>query len=173
MIENVQKILAFFIWIPVLIWLLFRYIRKYKKNKREVSIYVSPDPAHVVAFRELEKLKDEKLWQKGEIKKYYTRLTEILRQYLEKRYGVYSMEMTTSETLESLVNTGFRKDESYTMLRSVLTGADLVKFAKYKPEPSENELNFEYSWDFVSSTKEEETVPESVNGEQMMKKEGL
>ncbi len=71
---------------------------------------------------------------------------------------VYSLEMTTSETLEALLKTGFRKDESYTRLKSVLNGADLVKFAKYKPEPSENERHFDDSWQFVETTKIREEV---------------
>ncbi|MBK7480262.1 MAG: hypothetical protein IPI69_11465 [Bacteroidales bacterium] len=97
------------------------------------------EPAHVIAFRELELLRDEQLWQKGETKRYYTRLTEIIRQYLENRYGVNSLELTTSETLEALLKTGFKKNELYKRLRSVLNQADLVKFAKYKPDPVEND----------------------------------
>ena len=91
--------------------------------------------------------------RKGEIKKYYTRLTEILRQYLENRFRVYSLELTTAETLDALVKTGFKKNGSYNELKAVLTGADLVKFAKYKPEPSENESHFQNSWNFVTCHK--------------------
>ena len=157
----------------VLIWLFIRFVRKFKKDKLEGTIPVNPDPAHIIAFRELEKLKAEKLWQKGETKKYYTRLTEILRQYLENRYRVFSLEMTTSETLEELLKTGFRKDDSYTKLKSVLNGADLVKFAKYKPDPSENELSFEYSWNFVSATKKEESATEPGVSKQFVKEEDV
>jgi len=142
------------------VWLLIRFIRKLKRKKKEVSLPVKIEPAHIIAFRELEKLKNEEMWQSGEIKRYYTRLTEIVRQYLENRFQVYSLELTTSETLEALVKTGFKKDESYNRLRSVLTGADLVKFAKYRPEPDENELCFTSSWDFVAATKEDEVVEE-------------
>ncbi len=142
--------------ISAIIWLIIRFLKKFSKSKKEIILPVSTEPAHVIAFRDLEKLREEKLWQNGETKKYYTRLTEILRRYLENRFEVFSLELTTSETLEALVKTGFRKDESYNKLKSVLNGADLVKFAKYKPEPSENELNFENSWEFVSETKKSE-----------------
>ena len=151
-------------WILVLIlaaaviWSLIRVVRKLKKARKEVVIPAIIEPAHIIAFRDLEKLKNEKLWQSGETKKYYTRLTEIIRQYLGNRFMVYSMEMTTSETLEALVKTGFKKDESYSKLRSVLTGADLVKFAKYKPDPVENESAFSSSWDFVLATKAAEMI---------------
>ena len=143
----------------LLTWAAIRFIRKLKKNKAGIEVVINPDPAHIIAFRELEKLKSEQLWQKGEIKIYYTRLTEILRQYLENRFSVLSLELTTSETLEALVRTGFKKDGSYNQLKTVLTGADLVKFAKYKPEPAENDLHFKNSWDFVEDTRLAEVSP--------------
>lgn len=157
----------------VLIWFIIKFLKRFRKDKSEIPVPVNPDPAHIIAFRELEKLKEEQLWQKGETKKYYTRLTEILRRYLENRFGVCSLEMTTSETLEALVRTGFRKNESYSKLKSVLNGADLVKFAKYKPEPSENELNFDDSWDFVLSTKKEEQADINGDNKEKVKEEGL
>jgi len=143
-----------------LIWGVIILIRRFRRRKDVPEEIINPDPAHVIAFRELEKLKSEELWQKGEIKHYYSRLTEIVRHYLENRYQVYSLEMTTSETLNELLKTGFKRDESYTKLKSVLTGSDLVKFAKYKPEPAENEQQFQDSWQFVETTKiKEETAP--------------
>jgi hypothetical protein len=146
-----------------IIWFMIRYIKNHKKIKETVEEIVNPDPAHVIAFRELDKLRSEELWQKGEIKYYYTRLTEILRQYLENRYRVYSLELTTGETLDALLKTGFKKDGSFNQLKTVLTGADLVKFAKYKPEPIENESHFQSSWEFVSATKEAEIISDNGN----------
>jgi hypothetical protein len=75
---------------------------------------------------------------------------------------VYSLELTTAETLDALVKTGFKKDGSYNDLKTILTGADLVKFAKYNPVASENELHFQNSWNFVLATKENEIVEGSV-----------
>jgi hypothetical protein len=49
-------------------------------------------------------------------------------------------------------------------LKSILNGSDLVKFAKYRPDPSENELHFENSWEFVDFTKlREEPQVQSVD----------
>jgi len=152
-----------------LIWGIIILLRKLKRSRKEPEEIINPDPAHVIAFRELEKLKAEQLWQKGEIKPYYSRLTEIVRQYLENRYKVCSLEMTTSDTLEALVKTGFKKDDSYARLKSVLNGADLVKFAKYKPEPSENERYFDDAWQFVESTRTREEI---VQDDPSNKKEG-
>jgi len=144
-------------------WGIRHLIRRLKKSRKEPEVVINPDPAHVIAFRELEKLKQEQLWQHGEIKQFYSRLTEILRQYLENRYGVFSLEMTTSETLEALVKKGFKKDEVYQNLKSILNGSDLVKFAKYRPESSENDNHFENSWKFVENTKEQDVLSESDN----------
>ena len=146
--------------ISAIIWLIVKLIKKFKRIRKEEIVPAITEPAHVIAFRELEKLKNEKLWQNGETKKYHIRLTEIIRQYLENRFGINSLELTTSETLEALVKTGFKKDESYNKLRSVLTGADLVKFAKYKPDPAENESVYSNSYDFVSVTKAAEVIEE-------------
>ena len=143
-----------------LVWVIIRLTRKFKKAKPGYEPVVVKEPAHIIAFRGLEKLKEEKLWQKGEVKKYYSRLTEILRQYLEDRYGVYSLELTTSETLAELLKTGFKKDDTFIIIKNILNGSDLVKFAKYKPDPSENELHYENSWKFVDITKMKEEVSE-------------
>jgi hypothetical protein len=144
--------------IAALVWFVVRNIKKFKKSDRGSETIIIPDPAHIIAFRDLERLRDEKLWQNGEIKLYYTRLTEILRQYLENRFRVFSLELTTRETLDALVKTGFKKGSSYNQLNSVLTSADLVKFAKYSPEPTLHESIFQDSWDFVHATKEEQEV---------------
>jgi hypothetical protein len=156
--------------IGILAWFGLKYIRKLRKSKKGIEPIINPDPSHVIAFRELEKLREEKLWQHGETKMYYTRLTEILRQYLENRFNVLSLELTTHETLDALLKTGFKKDGSYNQLKIVLTSADLVKFAKHNPEPSENEAHFQSSWDFVMATKVEEviisTFDEKENGEE-------
>jgi hypothetical protein len=146
-----------------LAWFAVIYIKKHKKSGGETETVIIPDPAHIIAFHELERLRDEKLWQNGEIKLYYTRLTEILRQYLENRFRVFSLELTTSETLDTLVKTGFKRDGSYNQLKMVLMSADLVKFAKYAPEAAEHETIFQDSWNFVLATKEEPAVYENAD----------
>ena len=139
------------------VFLLVRFIKRLRQKKITPEIVRVPDPAHIIAFRDFEILKSENLWQKGEVKQYYTRLTEIIRQYLENRYRIYSLELTTEETLAALVRSGFKKDSNFKILRRVLSGADMVKFAKYNPEPEENESYFQDAWNFVLATKEAES----------------
>jgi hypothetical protein len=153
-IGEILTWLLIVIVVAAVVWYIVKLVRKLRMRKKgEVAPPVIPDPAHVIALRELEKLKEEKLWQNGEIKLYYTRLSGIVRQYLENRYSIQSLELTTPETLSLLKKTGFREDELFSKLRTILTGADLVKFAKHKPDSSENELHYENAWDFVSLTR--------------------
>ena len=133
--------------------LIYFIVKKRMKNGEE-EIELPREPAHVIAFRELEILRGEELWQKGEIKEYYSRLTGILRQYLDNRYGVSSLELTTAETLELLVKSGFKKDESYTKLKMILDGSDLVKFAKHRPGNEVHESFYDETRDFVEVTME-------------------
>lgn len=140
--------------LAVFAWFLIRWLKSRRESKTETERPVITEPAHVIAFRELESLRSEELWQKGNYKQYYTRLTEILRRYLENRYRVYSLELTTAETLGALLKTGFKRDGSFDMLKSVLVSADLVKFAKYIPGSEENDVHFRNAWDFVEGTKE-------------------
>jgi hypothetical protein len=54
-------------------------------------------PPHVWALKELDKLNQKKLWQSGEVKSYYSELTDIARTYIELRYKIPAMEKTTDE----------------------------------------------------------------------------
>ncbi|MFN8239523.1 MAG: hypothetical protein U0X39_02085 [Bacteroidales bacterium] len=154
------------------IWLAIKLVRKLRKSKGEIIEKTILEPAHVIAFRELEKLNAEQLWQKGDTKLYYSRLTDILRQYIENRYAVPSLELTTAETLYNLQKAGVPNDDSLKILRNLLTGADLVKFAKYVPENSENEDSFQNSIKYVDETKMIETAIESATEIKEGKEEG-
>ena len=145
----------------MLVYFALMIYKKYKKKEIVEEVVKLSEPAHVIAFRELEKLQNEKLWQQGEVKLYYTRLTEILRQYLENRFGVNSLELTTDETLTMLLHSGFKKDKDFEQLKSILENADMVKFAKYNPMAFENEARFNESWRFVDNTKH---VPDEAVG---------
>lgn len=132
---------------------LFWYLRRRRKNRPLFRAPKPEEPAHVIAYRELRELKEEKLWQKNEFKKYYTRLTEIIRRYMERRYGIRAMEMTSQEILDGWDRSGEALEDLTDKLRLLLNLADLVKFAKQKPLASENEENMERAYDFVERTK--------------------
>ncbi len=134
------------------VWFLFRYF----KNKRSGdSIFVTTppaEPAHLVAMRELKQLRSDSLWQKGLIKEYYTRLTEILRRYIEKRFAILAMERTSSEIINELKQNGVPANEVTGLLNECFSLADLVKFAKAQPEEGEHDKCLNTAFRFVKAT---------------------
>ena len=130
------------------------YYRKYKakqSGKPEKPKHV--DPCDVVAMRELERIRDEKLWQKNRFKEYYSELTDTLRKYVSERYGVNAMESTTDEIMDSLADALKNDASDSTKLRSVLETADFVKFAKHEPLPDENDMALKHAIEFVEQTR--------------------
>ena len=114
-------------------------------------------PPHVRAVGELDKLKREKIWQQGREKEFYSRLTDILRRYIHEREGLNAMEMTSGEILNEIrkVSDG---DSVYYNLKQILSTSDLVKFARYKPYPDENDLSMVNAYFFVNQTREPDPV---------------
>jgi len=145
-------IVAFLVVAGLAIFLI-QYLRRRKGKKPLLGFTRPEDPPYVIALRELDRLAEEKLWQHGHIKQYYTRLTEIIRSYLEKQFEIPSMEMTSEETLELWKKSGNKDNELYANLKDLLGLADLVKFAKEKPLPSFNEMNLTRAYDFVRKTR--------------------
>ncbi len=137
-----------------IIYFLFYFLKKRKKDEPILKRIKPTEPAHVIALRELDKLKAEKLWQQEKTKLYYSRLTEILRIYLENRYGILAMEQTSRETLDALLEIGFNDNNLYAKLKEIFHFADMAKFAKARPLPNENETSLLSSYLFVNETKE-------------------
>ena len=131
------------------------------RKKRKGYFFKPPEvlPAHVRAVRELDKLKQEKIWLQGREKEFYSRLTDILRSYIWEREGIQAMEMTSGETLHAIRRVA-ETDSIYDNLKQILTTADLVKFAKYKPYPDENDLSMVNAYFFVNQTKEDDPLPD-------------
>ncbi|MEA1896037.1 MAG: hypothetical protein U9N53_00075 [Bacteroidota bacterium] len=151
-IEVLPYILGVLI-IAAILFAAFWFIRKRKRKKQVKDRFKPLVPPHITALQELDKVKEERLWQNNREKEYYSRLTEILRIYLEGRYGIYAMEQTSDEILDSLKTTGFNDNRLFDKLRSTLTISDLAKFAKLKPSPNENEACLLDAYVFVNDTK--------------------
>ncbi|MFI3303388.1 MAG: hypothetical protein SNF68_02520 [Rikenellaceae bacterium] len=120
-----------------------------------------PLPPHVAALKALEDLRGERLWQDGEYKGYYSKLTDILRTYISGRYGVMAMEMTSDEIIVAVRDLDLPR-QCEMELRDLLRDADLVKFAKAELEASQNERYFDSARLFVDMTKVEEEVEEEI-----------
>lgn len=132
----------------------------FKKRKSQV-VPETPKkpalPAHELALNELAALEAKKLWQQDKIKMYYSELTDILRRYIENRFHVSAMELTSGELLQSL--RGILTTETQKIaLQQVFHLADLAKFAKEKPIANENESCMRYAREFINDTKPMEQI---------------
>jgi hypothetical protein len=141
--------LAIILLIAGLVW----YLKKRPKNIPVIKKAEPVIPPHTIATNKLRELRERKLWQQDAVKQYYSELSDILREYLEKRYVVKTQEKTTDEILTGLKHIAIT-DENRNKLKQILTLADLVKFAKEKPIPAENEQSIDEAIIFVLKTQQ-------------------
>lgn len=150
-----------FIVLQVLFAIVYILIRTLKQRKQgEKPAKQRTEPPHVTAIKELEKLNRQKLWQNHRHKLYYTRLTDIIREYIEERYHIGAMEMTSDEITEALKELSIG-ERSAVQIRRLLSTADYVKFAKYIPSVEDNEMSYNDAYYFVEDTKYIAPQPET------------
>lgn len=104
------------------------------------------------ALRRLDELKALKLWEQGQEKEYFTILTDILRNYLERRFGINAMEMTSRQIMQTLTADPSLKDKRG-LVRQILDVADFVKFAKVRPLPNDSVAAWNNAVAFVNETR--------------------
>ncbi len=145
----------------------------YWQKRRKPVEEVAPEkqiPPYDRAMEALQALRDSKLWQQGQEKNYYTRLVDILREYIDTRFDISAMEMTSAQIIDALKRRGdMREVNKY--LSEILSMADFVKFAKMRPMPDDNERVMRQAFDFVELTKPQpEVAPEETTAGQGEKK---
>ena len=91
------------------------------------------------------------MWKNNQEKRYYTEIVDTIRQYLEQRYGIQTMEKTSAEILEMLSKFDI-ESKVYKELEELFHVSDLVKFAKYKATQLENEEAIPIAVRFINST---------------------
>jgi hypothetical protein len=154
------------IGIAALGYTVFRLWKKWHERRGTLPAYTPPPkPAHVIALEELGMLKEQKLWQKGLVKEYYSRLTEIIRTYFENRYGFMAMEQTTDEILAELRRHP-GAEAAWNEAEDVLRSADLVKFAKHMPSMSSHEGAMKSAYTIVDVTRTREHATSVTAGEE-------
>lgn len=130
----------------------FIITRMMKKKTGEDKPKEKPLPPYEMAVGELNRLRSEKLCEQGMEREFYTRLTDILRVYLQGRFGINAMEMTSTQIRHSLqANEETRLTKRN--MDAVLEMADFVKFAKMRPLPEDNTRAFNSAMQFVEDTK--------------------
>lgn len=129
-----------------------RYLRQKGKGLGSLFKPAPPLPPHVEAIKALETLHNQKLWQNSRYKAYYSALSDILRNYIVRRWGIGALEMTSDEIIAAMRGIEL-PDKARMDLGSLLRDADLVKFAKAEPEPEQNENDYLKCYYFVEETK--------------------
>lgn len=147
----IWKFCLVFILVIVMMYLIIRYM----DNKPIIrKVKVEPKlPPHEQAMLEIARIKEEKSWQKGDPKAYYTELTDVIRVYIHERFGFNAMEKTSAEIIDFLQES--RDKEAIEDLKQLFLTADLVKFAKYAPLLNENDINLTNAIEFINQTKVE------------------
>lgn len=150
-----QEFLPYLMWWVIISLIILLGIAIYWRMKNKQPLFAPKpepkEPPYIIAFRELERIRAEKLWQKGEIKVFYTEVTDTLRTYLEGRYDVIAMEQTSDEILADIKK--LVEKEDFKKLEALLQLSDLVKFAKFQPMTDENERVIKDIYAFVDKTK--------------------
>lgn len=122
-----------------------------------------------VAMSSLNGIKDEKIWEQGQQKKYYTQITETLRLYFMERFKIAALEMTSDQIIDELR----KNDEAAPVddkIDQVFRLSDMVKFAKYQPTKEENEMSIVNAMFIVNQTAQtqnnvaEESTPSTEGG---------
>lgn len=143
------------IWILVGILAAIIAIAAYMLLKRDKLVFAKKKketPPYDLAVMRLNELQAKKLPQSGRDKEYYTELTDILRQYLEGRFGINAMEMSSTQIIYAMRHNAETKPGS-DLMKQVLEIADFVKFAKVRPLPDDNVKSFNSALKFVEDSK--------------------
>jgi hypothetical protein len=127
----------------------FYYYWRKKKQKEDLLANIKVIiPPHREALAALRVLEEKKLWQQGLVKRYYSEVTEIIRHFFERRWGIIALELTTDEILLQMKHI----PDALTVWKEMeifFITADLVKFAKYEPSPAEHEYEMHSAYEIV------------------------
>ena len=128
-------------------------VQWYRKHFLKEEEVIEPEllrPADEVALEKLDEIKAQKIWKDGKVKEYQTELTDVVREYIGRRFEVQSTEKTSDETLRAMKP--LIDKELFAKLSKMLQLADLVKFAKWHTTPDENEQALSTAYEFVKET---------------------
>lgn len=139
-------------------FLLWKYRARLQTKSKDQPVVQPLAPAHEVALEALAALEAEKVWQSGDYKAYYSRLIDILRHYLERRFAVKAMELTAAELSTKMKQNKAVAPYWNQALTEAVQQSALVKFAKAKPLAQENEAALEQVRNFV---KQSQVKPEA------------
>jgi len=149
-------------WLWLLLLLLaaagiYAYRKWWRKGVNPLKPVKKRLPPYEEAMQNLQQLKARQLWQKGQEKQYFTELTDILRVYIDRRFHINAVEMTSTQIIDTLK----KHEETRAVneqLEMILEVADFVKFANASPLADDNEVAWQRAVNFVEATRPVETA---------------
>lgn len=150
--DEIKGILVWVLIGIVLLAVAYYFVRRYLAAKRKREDQRPDEPFYITALRMMESLKSSNLCASGRYKQHYTQLTDILREYLEYRWEISAMEMTSEEIISNAKSKGVTK-EDLNELKTIFSTSDLVKFAKMTPSSEDNIASFNAAYRFIDRTK--------------------
>lgn len=133
--------------------LIFYLIKRRKEGKSLIPGREKPlRPPHEIALEELGKLVNSNLLSERKVKQFYIRISEIIRRYIEGRFYIVAIEMTTMQLIENMKQAEIEHDTTE-LVNDFLDSCDLVKFAKYIPTDQENQKAIEQAYEIINRTK--------------------
>ena len=143
-------------WFLVLLIAGYCLWRLYSKKGNGVSSYVN-EPAHIVALRKLDGLRSNAMWVPEKQKTFYSGVTDALREYISRRYGIGALEMTTAELFDQMKVADISA-EQLDELHELFVRADFVKFAKYVASDEDNASTVPVAVRFVTQTYQSDLI---------------
>lgn len=154
-----RELLYYWPWVVVVVvlvglfflvrWLRRKYRRQHDKGG---AVSVKVEPCEVVALRDLERIRQEKLWLHNRVKEFYSDLTDTLRKYVASRFCVQALESTSAQLVESLMPYLKESPKEQARISQILEQADFAKFAKMEPSPDDNAHAVADAIEFVNAT---------------------
>lgn len=143
--------------------LIFLVVYLVRNGRRQGGTEEGEEAAYIVALRRLEKFRGDKYWAPDKQKIYYSGITDALKFYIEKRFGLDAPEMTTAELFAALKDSKDLSPELYNEAKALFETADYVKFAKHAATDEDNAKALPLAVRFVTSTYQTELEEEQSN----------
>jgi hypothetical protein len=122
-------------------------------KRRKLARKLASRPAHEEALDALAALLRKRFIEKGKMREFCYEISEIFRRYIQARFGITALDLTTEEILPRIENNGIIGEPMKPLVREFFTNTDVVKFAKYRPTREEMEKIIDATRTFVEATK--------------------
>jgi len=135
-----------------------------RRTRRSRAARVEAIPPDVWARRELSELIAEDLIARGLVQRFYYRISDIIRGYVERRFDISAPEMTTEEFLSHAAGHPQLGAQHTAGLEQFLEECDLVKYARHKPRPDRHDGLLQAAGVFVERTRPKVTKADMGDG---------